>query len=93
MEEITKEWTTEFLVSVEDAKLSDLHIIRSPLVTWTEYYGRRNAKKNKKKEKEEVQDIESDEKDNTSEENAPESPAGGGEDEVNQEEGGEEGDK
>jgi hypothetical protein len=93
MEEITKEWTTKFLVPVEDAKLSNLHIIGSPLVTWTEYDGQRNAKKKKKKEEEEVQDIESDEKDNTSEETAPESPTGGGEDKVNQEEGGEEGDK
>jgi hypothetical protein len=40
-----------------------------------------------------VQNIESDEKDNASEESRPDSPAGGGGDEVNQEEGGEEGDK
>jgi hypothetical protein len=39
MEEITKEWPTNFLVPVEDAELSDLSIIRSPLVTRTEYDG------------------------------------------------------
>jgi len=33
MEEITKEWSTEFLVLVEDAELSDPDIIESPLVT------------------------------------------------------------
>jgi hypothetical protein len=38
-----------------------------------------------------VKDIESDEKDNASEESRPDSTAGGGGDEVNQEEGGEEG--
>jgi hypothetical protein len=39
MEEITKEWPTKFLVPVEDAELSDPDIIRSPLVTRTEYDG------------------------------------------------------
>jgi hypothetical protein len=33
MEEITKEWPVEFLVPVEDEKLSYLDIIRSSLVT------------------------------------------------------------
>jgi hypothetical protein len=91
MEEITKEWPTEFLVPVEDAELFDLDIIGSPLVTQTEYDGQSSA--NKKKKKEEVQDIETDEEDNASDESRHESPIGGGGDEVNQEEGGEEGEK
>jgi hypothetical protein len=61
------------------------------LVTQVEHDGQTNAKKKKKKE--EFQDMESDEKDNTSKEIAFDSPAGGGGDEVNQEEGGEEGEK
>jgi hypothetical protein len=93
MEEITKEWPAEFLVPVEDEELSNPDIIRSPLVTQTEYDGQSNTRKKKKKEKEEVQDIESDEKDNASEETVPDTPAKGGGDEVNQEEGGQEGDK
>jgi hypothetical protein len=83
MEEITKESPTEFLVPVEQTKLSDLDIIESPLVTRTKCDGPSSAKKNKKKE--EVQDI-----DNASEETASDSPRGGGGDEVNQEEEGEE---
>ena len=55
MEEITKEWSSKFLVPVEQTKLSDPDIIRSPLVTRIECDGLRNAKKKKKKE--EVQDI------------------------------------
>jgi hypothetical protein len=47
----------------------------------------------KKKKKEEVQNIETDEEDNASKENGPASPAEGGGDEVNQELGGEEGEK
>jgi hypothetical protein len=91
MEEITKEWPTEFLVPVEDAELSDPDIIGSPLVTRVEHDGQTSMKKKKKKE--EVQNIETDEEDNASEESRPDSPAGGGGDEVNQEEGGEEGEK
>jgi hypothetical protein len=63
------------------------------LVTQTEYDGQINAKKKKKKEKEEVQNIDSDDKDNASEESRLDSPTGGEGDKVNQEEGGEEGDK
>jgi hypothetical protein len=37
MEEITKEWPVEFLVPVEDTKLSDPDIIGSPLVTQFEH--------------------------------------------------------
>jgi hypothetical protein len=47
----------------------------------------------KKKKKEEYQDIETDEEDNASEENGSGSPVAGGGDEVNQEVGGEEGEK
>jgi hypothetical protein len=39
MEEITKEWPAEFLVPLEDAKLSDPDIVGSPLVTQTKYDG------------------------------------------------------
>jgi hypothetical protein len=70
MEEITKEWPIEFLVLVEDEKLSDLDIIESPLVTRVEHDG-----KKKRKIKEDVQNIESDEEDNASEESGPKSPA------------------
>jgi hypothetical protein len=91
MEEITKEWITDFLVPVADADLSDLYIIGIPLVTRVEHDGQTSAKKKKKKE--EVQNIETDKEDNASEESRPDSPIGGGGDEVNQEEGGEEGEK
>jgi hypothetical protein len=91
MEEITKEWPTEFLVPVDDAELSNPDIIGSPLVTRAEHVRQTSAKKKKKKE--EVQDIETDEEDNASEESRPGSPTGGGGDEVNQEVGGEEGEK
>jgi hypothetical protein len=82
MEEITKEWPTEFLVPVEQTELSNPDIIGSPVVTREEYDGPSN---NKKKKKEEVQEI-----NNASEETASDSPGGGGDDEVNQEEEGEE---
>jgi hypothetical protein len=85
MEEIMKEWPTEFLVPVDDAELSDPDIIGSPLVTRVEHVGQTSAKKKKKKE--EVQDVQTDEEDNASEESGPGSPTGGGGDEVNQEEG------
>jgi hypothetical protein len=39
MEDITKEWPNEFLVPIEDAKLSDLDIIGIPLFTQNEYDG------------------------------------------------------
>jgi hypothetical protein len=86
MEDITKEWPAEFLILVEDEKLSDPDIIVSPLVTQTEYDGQRNAKKKKKKE--EVQEIDSEEKDNASEETMPNSHARGEGNGVNQEEKG-----
>jgi hypothetical protein len=50
MEEITKEWPTEFLVPVEQTELFDPDIIEIPLVTWTKYDGQGNDKKKKKKE-------------------------------------------
>jgi hypothetical protein len=50
MEKITKEWLAEFLVPVEQTKLSDPNIIKSPLVTWIECDGPSSAKKKKKKE-------------------------------------------
>jgi hypothetical protein len=50
MEEITKEWSVEFLVPVEKTELSNPVIIGSPLVTQMEWDGPSNAKKNKKKE-------------------------------------------
>jgi hypothetical protein len=39
MEEITKEWPEEFLLLINDEKLSDTDIIGSPLVTWFEHVG------------------------------------------------------
>jgi hypothetical protein len=45
MEEITKEWSVEFLVPVEEVELSDLKLIGSPVVTRTKYDGPRSAKK------------------------------------------------
>jgi hypothetical protein len=63
MEEITKEWPTEFLVLVEDEELSNPDIIGSPIVTWVKYDGQTSVKKKKKKK--EVQDKETDKEDNT----------------------------
>jgi hypothetical protein len=80
MEEITKEWPIEFLVPVEDTELSDLDIIGSPLVTWVDHDGQGSGKKKKKKE--EVQDIENEDKETALDETAPDSPEGGGGDEV-----------
>jgi hypothetical protein len=91
MDQIMKEWSVEFLVSVDDEEISDPNIIRSPFITWFEHAGQTNEKKKKKKE--EVQNIETDEEDNASEEARPGSPASGGRDEENQEVGGEEGEK
>jgi hypothetical protein len=39
VEEINKEWPAEFLVPVEDIKLSNPNIIGSPLVTRVEHDG------------------------------------------------------
>jgi hypothetical protein len=87
MEQIMKEWLAEFLVLVDDAELSDPDIIGSPLVTWFEHAGHTSVKKKNKNE--EVHNIETDEEDSASEESRPDSPTGGGGDEVNQEGGGE----
>jgi hypothetical protein len=56
MEEITKEWPTEFLLPVEQTELSDPDLIRSPVVTQEEYDGPGSSKK---KKKEEVQEMHS----------------------------------
>jgi hypothetical protein len=50
MEEITKEWPAEFLVSIEQTKLSDPDLIGSLVVTQEEYDGPCSSKKKKKKE-------------------------------------------
>jgi hypothetical protein len=89
MEEITKESPTKFLIPMEYVDLSNPHIIEIPLVTRVEHDGQTSTKK---KRKEDVQNIQSNEEDNASEESRSDSPAGGG-DEVNQEEGWEEGEK
>ena len=39
MEQITKEWPEEFLVSIDDAELFNLDIIGIPLVTQVEHAG------------------------------------------------------
>jgi hypothetical protein len=83
MEEINKEWPTEILVPVEQIEIFDPDLIESHLVTREEYDGPSSAKKKKKKE--EVQEIK-----NALKETVPDSPRGGGDDEVNQEEEGEE---
>jgi hypothetical protein len=81
MEEITKEWPTEFLIPVEYLELSKPKIIGIPLVTRVKHDGQTSMKKNKKRE--EVQNIESNEEDSNSEEGRLDSPIGGGGDEVN----------
>jgi hypothetical protein len=78
MEKITKEWSVEFLVPVEQTDLSNPDIIRVPMVTREEYDGHSSSKK---KKKEEVQEI-----NNASEETASESPGRGGADKVDQKE-------
>jgi hypothetical protein len=50
MEHITKEWSTKFLVPVDDEKFFDPDIIGSPLLTRFEHVGQTCAKKKKKKE-------------------------------------------
>jgi hypothetical protein len=50
MEEITKEWPSEFLVPIEQTELSDPNLIGSLVVTREEYEGPSNKKKKKKKE-------------------------------------------
>jgi hypothetical protein len=92
MEQITKEWSEEFLVPVIDAELSDTDTIGRPMVTRVEHVGQSSGmKKNKKKE--EVQDIETDDEDNASEENGSDSPGKGGEDKENGQGEGDEGEK
>jgi hypothetical protein len=48
MEEITKEWSAKFLVPVEQTKLSNLDLIRSPVVTREEDDGPNNNRRKKK---------------------------------------------
>jgi hypothetical protein len=50
MEEITKEWPTEFLVSVEQSELSNPDLIGSHVVTREEYDGPGNSIRKKKEE-------------------------------------------
>jgi hypothetical protein len=78
MEEITKEWPAEFLVPVDQAELSDVDLIGSPMVTFKEYDAPNSSKR---KNKEEVQEMNS-----ASKETTPKSPGGGRDDEVDQEE-------
>jgi hypothetical protein len=85
MEEITKEWPTEFLIPVDQAELSDPDLIGSPMVTREEYDAPRSSKR---KKKEEVQELNS-----VSDETASESLGGGGDDEVDKEENNGEEDK
>jgi hypothetical protein len=66
MEKIMKEWSEEFLVSVDDAELSDTDIIGSPLVTQVEHVGQSSRTMTKKKQ-EYIQNIETNEEDNASE--------------------------
>jgi hypothetical protein len=77
MEQITKEWTEEFLAHVADEELSDTDTIGSSMVTRVEHVKQSSGTKNKKKQ-EEGQDIETDEKVNASEENGSGWLRGGG---------------
>jgi hypothetical protein len=70
-----KEWSEEFFVPVNDAKISDRDIIGSLLSTRVEHARQPSAKKKKKKE--EGHNIEIDEED-PFEENGSGSPARGG---------------
>jgi hypothetical protein len=76
MQQITKEWSEEFLVPIVDVEISDTDTIGSPMVTWFEHVGQSSGKKKKKKE--EVHDLETDEEDNASEKNGSGSLGGGG---------------
>jgi hypothetical protein len=78
LEEITKEWPTEFLIPVDQAALSDPNLIGSLVVTREEYDAPSSSRK---KKKEDVQEIHS-----TSKESALDSPSGGGDDEMDKEE-------
>jgi len=49
MEQITKEWSEEFLVPIADEKLFEYDIIGSPLVNRVEHVGQSNGTKKKKK--------------------------------------------
>jgi hypothetical protein len=78
LEEITKEWPTEFLIPVAKVELSDPNLIGSPVVTREEY----NAPNSSRiKKNEDVQELSS-----ASEETASDSPGGGEGDEVDKEE-------
>jgi hypothetical protein len=77
MEEIIKEWLTEFLILVDQAELSDPDLIVSLVVTREEYDAPRSSRR---KKKEEVQYL-----NNASDETASESPRGGGDEEVDKE--------
>jgi hypothetical protein len=81
MEQITKEWSEQFLLHVADAELSDTDTIGIPIVTQVEHVRHSSGTKNKKKQ-EEFQDIKRDEEDNASEYNGSGSQGGGGEDEA-----------
>jgi hypothetical protein len=50
MEEITKEWLLEFLIPVDQAKLSDPNLIRSLVVTHEEYDAPSSSRRKKKEE-------------------------------------------
>jgi hypothetical protein len=78
MEEINKEWPTEFLIPVDQEELSDPELIGSPVVTREEYDAPNNSRR---KNKEEVQKLNS-----ASEETNSDSSGWGEGDEVEKEE-------
>jgi hypothetical protein len=78
MEEINKEWPTEFLIPVNQEELSNPDLIGSPVVTHKEYDA---PSSRRRKKKEEVQEL-----NNASKETASDLPGGGGGDEVDKEE-------
>jgi hypothetical protein len=77
MEEITKEWPAEFLVLVDQEKLSNVNLIGSPMVTHEEYDAPSNSRRKKKEVRIKL---------TSSKEATLESPGGGHDDEVDEEE-------
>jgi hypothetical protein len=86
MEQITKEWSKEFLVLVANVELCDTDTIGSPLVTQVEHV-RQSSGTKKKKKQEEFQDIKTDDENNASEENGSGSLGGGETKQMDKEEG------
>jgi hypothetical protein len=77
LKEINKEWPTKLLIPIDPIELSDLELIRSPMITRE---GNDTPRTSRRKKTEEVQQLSS-----ASEETASDSYEGGGDDEVDTE--------